>query len=92
MKTCPDCGETKPLTEFYRRRGNAVQAYCKRCHLVRVNVTNARKRAERQAAVDRAWVKVAAHAERFGIRTEGYSDDERASIVGLYEQWVGAPI
>jgi len=33
MKRCPRCGETKPLSEFYksRLRRDGVQPYCKAC-------------------------------------------------------------
>jgi hypothetical protein len=50
MKTCPDCGEEKPLTEenFYAKRDRAVprfQARCKAC--------DNRNRAERYVPVAR---------------------------------------
>jgi hypothetical protein len=33
MKRCPKCGETKPLTEFWKNRSTSdgVQAWCKPC-------------------------------------------------------------
>ena len=33
MKTCPDCGKTKPLDDFYKNRCRAdgVQSVCKPC-------------------------------------------------------------
>ena len=35
IKTCCRCGESKPISEFYRAAGgvNKVRAHCKRCHL-----------------------------------------------------------
>ena len=35
-KTCPACGVTKPLSEFYAKRNtNAYETYCKPCHTER---------------------------------------------------------
>jgi len=31
MKTCPNCKETKPLNEFYTRRGTQTHSWCKPC-------------------------------------------------------------
>ena len=32
MKTCADCGEHKPLTEYYRSRPTNTRKRCKPCH------------------------------------------------------------
>lgn len=45
-KTCRDCGETKPVSEFYRRsNGNGPQTACKKCNVAR-SVRNKQKRRE----------------------------------------------
>ena len=31
MKNCPKCDTTKPLSEFYTRRGEQTHSYCKPC-------------------------------------------------------------
>lgn len=43
-KRCPDCGETKPLTDFPRNRKNkdGRHAYCKPCHNARGHETRQR--------------------------------------------------
>lgn len=35
MRTCKDCEETKPATEFYRSKGykDGIDGYCKPCRL-----------------------------------------------------------
>ena len=30
-KLCPKCGVTKSINDFYKRRGNKLASYCKRC-------------------------------------------------------------
>ena len=46
-KTCRDCGETKPLTEFYKHSStkDRKQPYCKLCHNKRSVVSNRKHRA-----------------------------------------------
>jgi hypothetical protein len=47
QKTCPDCGETKPVTSFNRNasRPDGLQFYCKSCFSVRGARTYRKKRA-----------------------------------------------
>lgn len=50
-KRCPACGEVKPRTEFYPRRGhspNAVSAKCVVCHLAMQRAKNAAKRQKKE--------------------------------------------
>ena len=35
MKLCKDCGETKPLTDFYKNGQGGCLSYCKPCNKVR---------------------------------------------------------
>lgn len=60
MKCCRDCGQDKPLSEFYaspgRRDGRA--SYCKPCH-------NARNRAWAQANPEKVRESVAAAGRRY---------------------------
>lgn len=35
MKTCKDCKETKPLTEFHKNGPKYFCSYCKSCHVAR---------------------------------------------------------
>ena len=30
-KRCPRCGQTKPASQFYRRRGDQLSSYCQPC-------------------------------------------------------------
>lgn len=52
MKTCSDCGEAQPLSEFYTYKkkagGESVYhfAHCKQCDLLRNQRTRARRKAE----------------------------------------------
>ena len=45
MRTCRDCGETKPTTEFYHDGGNYTSD-CKLCHKAKVLSYRYRKRTE----------------------------------------------
>lgn len=51
-KTCICCGETKPLTEFYRdkKATDGHQSYCKRCLNLRSAERARKARAEKRAA------------------------------------------
>lgn len=51
-KTCICCGETKPLTEFYRdkKATDGHQSYCKRCINLRSAERARKARAEKRAA------------------------------------------
>jgi hypothetical protein len=40
---CRDCGETKPVGEFYRKQSGAPQSYCKDCHKKRNLANHARR-------------------------------------------------
>lgn len=47
MKPCNDCGEMKPLDQYYRRKaGGAYMAVCKPCHLAKQKRLNDQKRRE----------------------------------------------
>lgn len=41
MKTCKDCGESKPLSEFYLQKGRWPYPRCKACHYVRTQRSRA---------------------------------------------------
>lgn len=66
MQTCPKCGETKSLAEFYKRRGGHF-ASCKLCVLA-----SRRERYERDGDVLRARVR------RYQTETAGERDQRRA--------------
>jgi recombinational DNA repair protein (RecF pathway) len=59
-KRCPRCGQVKPLSAFYRRRGGARSSpYCQPCTRAASHQAHTRRRqdpaaAERLRAVDRA--------------------------------------
>lgn len=42
-KRCPNCEETKPLSEFYAVIRDGVSCWCKPCSRWRQNAANARK-------------------------------------------------
>jgi len=43
-KKCTRCGETKPITDFYRRRGDIYYSACKDCHDTQKKKRRARKK------------------------------------------------
>lgn len=59
IKCCPDCGETKPLTEFYTepktRWNDGYCLYCKNCKRNRTNAYRAAKRDEYNAGNRRSY-------------------------------------
>jgi recombinational DNA repair protein (RecF pathway) len=50
-KRCPRCGQVKPLSGFYRRRGGRSSPYCQPC--TRAAAHQARTRRQDPAAVER---------------------------------------
>jgi hypothetical protein len=44
VKRCPRCGQVKPTSEFYRRRGTRTSPYCKGCHKLAARATRQRRR------------------------------------------------
>ena len=42
---CTHCGETKPTSEFYRRKGGYLQSWCKRCENAQSAIYKRRSRA-----------------------------------------------
>lgn len=60
MKTCKDCGEEKPLTDFYPRRSrSSPDPYCRPCRLGRNTLSRQKPESiEKRRAYDRAY-----HAE-----------------------------
>jgi hypothetical protein len=59
-KRCPRCGQTKPASQFYRRRGDRqLSSYCQPCAQAAAREARSRRRhdptsAVRLRAVDRA--------------------------------------
>jgi hypothetical protein len=58
-KRCPRCGQTKPASQFYRRRRDQLSSYCQPCTQVATREARRRRRhdpasAVRLRAVDRA--------------------------------------
>lgn len=56
MKTCPNCGETKPLTEFHvdKRKPDGSVTRCKTCVAARDKARNTAKTPDEEAATMRA--------------------------------------
>jgi hypothetical protein len=59
VKRCPRCGQVKPLSAFYRRRGSRSSPYCRPCTRAASRQANNRRHrdpasAELLRAVDRA--------------------------------------
>jgi hypothetical protein len=56
MKLCPDCGETKALTDYHsdRSRPDGRSGFCKECRKRRAREWN-RKNKERKAESSRRW-------------------------------------
>ena len=59
VKRCPRCGQVKPASEFYRRRGTRLSSYCRACQRAAALLTRRRRRQDPAAveelrAVDRA--------------------------------------
>lgn len=50
-KVCKDCGEDKPLKEFYRAGKNATHSYCKLCHKKRSDLSRETHKEARRANV-----------------------------------------
>jgi hypothetical protein len=44
VKRCPRCGQVKPVSEFYRRRGTRTSPYCKGCHKLASRAARQRRR------------------------------------------------
>lgn len=57
VKGCPACGETKPLSEFYRDRvrSDGRSTYCRTCDLRRTNASRARRRKQMG---EEAWLEL----------------------------------
>jgi hypothetical protein len=58
VKRCPRCGQVKPLSAFYRRRGTRTSLYCQPCTSAATRQARNRRRqdpasAELLRAVDR---------------------------------------
>ncbi|MBO4924352.1 MAG: hypothetical protein J5382_09560 [Bacteroidales bacterium] len=45
LKLCPDCGQIKPLTEFYTFKNGKYYSYCKEC----ISIRNKQSRLKRQS-------------------------------------------
>lgn len=66
-KRCQTCGEVKPRTEFYPRRGhspNSVSAKCIVCHLTAQRAKNAAKREARASQTEEQKQAEAARIRR----------------------------
>lgn len=86
LKTCPRCGETKPLDAFGKSKGrkNGVKGFCRPCH----NATNKESRgrnleASRQSS--ERWR--AAHADQAKARQRKWREDNRERFTGMVMDW-----
>lgn len=83
MKTCSKCGETKPVTEFYKRGGkrNGLQPHCKACNKANATAWYA-DNAEKVSAASLAWRS--ANPERHKANANAWAaankDRRRATI------------
>lgn len=70
QKRCPDCGETKPLDEFYknRRATYGVGTYCKECTKPRNRAALAKRRKEQPHLVREANMR--ARGVKFNLTSE----------------------
>lgn len=69
MKRCPDCDETKPLSEFNRkaRSKDGRQTYCRACHTLRRETWESHNDGRREASRRRSRLM-----RTFGITPEDY--------------------
>jgi hypothetical protein len=69
VKTCRDCGESKPLDQFNRktRARDGRQSYCRPCHRARREAWESHHDGRREAARRRSRLK-----RTFGITPEDY--------------------
>lgn len=69
-KLCPDCGEVKPLDEFYDKKNgkDGKATYCKPCHNVR---SDAWKKANPEK---RLLVQRRSKLKKYGITVEQYDE------------------
>lgn len=91
MKTCHKCGQEKPLDAFARssRAKDGRQVYCRACIAEIGHVRTVAAREKRARRLQEEWAVVAAHGQRFGIRTDLYTDEQKADIVELYRKFFG---
>jgi hypothetical protein len=66
LKTCPDCGLSKPLTEFSinRRSGDGAGTYCRVCFAARSRASYRKRQAAKGRAVREAKVSIPAECKR----------------------------
>jgi len=50
-KRCPRCGQTKPPSQFYRRRRAQLSSYCQPCAQAAAREARSRRRHDRASAV-----------------------------------------
>ena len=62
-KTCKDCGESKPLSDFYKTR-KYYRSYCKPCHKMRSTE-------ERKGKDVNKWRTI---KSKYGLTREGWDD------------------
>lgn len=91
LKRCKECGETKPLSEFYRQQGRWPYPQCKPCHYARtrarVVADNDRIRARERA---RYWANRPAFLEK--KRRQKYGITERDRLALIEAQGAACPI
>lgn len=92
MKRCPQCGETKPLDQFYRRANGKPLTYCRPCYSVRsaayhaANADHHRKLSSEWAKANRAKINAARNERR---KDPEYAARERAKDRARHpDRWI----
>jgi recombinational DNA repair protein (RecF pathway) len=70
-KRCPRCGQTKPASQFYRRRRDELSSYCQPCAQTAAREARSRRQhdpasAVRLRAIDRARQRRRRYLDRQG--------------------------
>jgi hypothetical protein len=88
VKTCPKCGETKPLSAFYRRGGSrpaGASAYCRLCHRTQSREWWAAHPEQRGANFSRYYhsdpARNAAHERRRKYQKHGITEGQYTEMV-----------
>lgn len=81
-KVCPECGETKPLTGFYRSTRQGWQRHCKPCKAHRIRLRRyGLTQEEFQALVDKYQGKC--HSCKAAVGTEIDHDHTTGEVRGM---------
>lgn len=78
-KCCIDCNETKPISEFNKKRATSYQSYCKPCHNVR-NTEWRRRNPEADRIIRRRSVWDKKNPDRIKEHTKTWREANRSRL------------